>query len=254
MTWLRRKYALFVFVLILMVSAYMNSSRADVGHFYLATSCDAKRGVAAITTTIVYNDDPAPPNMIHFGEVHSALLISPKRIKVCDLGDQRNVSLDIEMDEDHPRDDNIRVYIGTRPGIPVFDIPNTITITSLPTNFFVLIKKCTPLMVCSEFKYTNPSFDCEKAREKIERMVCRSDKLSELDVSLENAWRDALGKFPVNGKQRDRLRSDEILWIKSRRRVCNISDSLNPSISPMAAESCLEKLYENRIRELRNST
>lgn len=246
------KVASFISATILVLVAGTTLARADIAHFYLATSCDLKRGVATITDTIVYNDGPAPPNSTHYGDNGGFLLIPHNKIGVCDLGIHRNISLLIWMNGDHPRDDHMDIYIGTRPPLSVYDIPSEITITSLPENFFVTIKQCPSSKPCSKRRFTNPSFDCQKASGQVEMLICSSDKLSQLDVSLESVWQGVLGKLHVSGKPADHLKSEEILWIKQRAALCRLPTNDNPYFSLDGAQKCLQTLYENRIRQLKD--
>lgn len=80
-----------------------------------------------------------------------------------------------------------------------------------------------------------PSFDCAKATWKSERMICASQTLAILDLSMSNAYRDAIARSPENASA---LRNAQNHWIRSDRESCN-------------DESCLQQLYEARIRDLK---
>lgn len=77
-----------------------------------------------------------------------------------------------------------------------------------------------------------PSFDCAKASNKVEKMICGSPELARLDVQLGDAYR----KANANSADPAKLKSDQIAWIKQSR-AC-------------ADEACVAQAYRARIAEL----
>lgn len=77
-----------------------------------------------------------------------------------------------------------------------------------------------------------PSFDCSKASNKIEKMICGSPELARLDVQLVDAYR----KANANTSNQAKLKSEQIAWIKQTR---SCSD-----------EACVAQAYQARINEL----
>jgi uncharacterized protein len=78
------------------------------------------------------------------------------------------------------------------------------------------------------------SFDCEKARSKVEKLICSDKKLSRLDETLNKAYQKALKRNDIKKVVLEIQRS----WLKSVRDTCRNSD-------------CIRKLYESRINSLR---
>ena len=82
------------------------------------------------------------------------------------------------------------------------------------------------------------SFDCRKAHEDIEKIVCAAPQLSALDDSLAVAYRAVMDSTEVSAI----LRSNQRAWAFDRRRACMDSRS--------EAQACLRKEYSARIAQL----
>ena len=77
------------------------------------------------------------------------------------------------------------------------------------------------------------SFDCAKAKTKIDKLVCGDPKLSELDEKLSGLYKKALDLSPVPEDSKDQQRD----WVKGSRNTCKDA-------------ACLEEAYTSRISEL----
>ncbi|ABA89505.1 hypothetical protein Pcar_2266 [Syntrophotalea carbinolica DSM 2380] len=80
-----------------------------------------------------------------------------------------------------------------------------------------------------------PSFDCEKAGTKIEKMICADAELSKLDVRIDEAYAAALQatEAPETLKQQQRL------WLKARNAcddAAGLSESYTSRLAQLAAE------------------
>jgi serine/threonine-protein kinase len=84
-----------------------------------------------------------------------------------------------------------------------------------------------------------PSFDCLKASNKVERLVCSSPELAVLDLAMANAYRDLVAERKSPG-ERKQLRGAQNHWLRQVRDRC-------PDIA------CLASTYESRIEELRSA-
>ena len=60
------------------------------------------------------------------------------------------------------------------------------------------------------------SFDCVKAKTKIEKQICSNTKLSELDDKLTVLYNKVLAQSPVLEDTKEQQRE----WIKGSRNVC----------------------------------
>ena len=86
------------------------------------------------------------------------------------------------------------------------------------------------ILACSHSYAT--SFDCSKATQPSEKMVCNSPTLSALDDQMFALYSSVKTVSP----NPDSLKQDQIAWIKQMR-TC-------------ASESCMEQLYKQRISDL----
>ena len=80
-----------------------------------------------------------------------------------------------------------------------------------------------------------PSFDCSKATWKSERLVCSSPQVALQDLSLANEYREAIARNPQGAQ---RLKSEQNQWLRKIRESCD-------------DVSCLQRIYEARVQELR---
>jgi len=82
---------------------------------------------------------------------------------------------------------------------------------------------------------TAASFDCNKARSKVEKSICNDKELGELDAQLALAYKKAMKEHPlpsyVKARQRD--------WLK-----------LNSFCDPKNFQICLKKNYKERLGHL----
>jgi uncharacterized protein YecT (DUF1311 family) len=79
----------------------------------------------------------------------------------------------------------------------------------------------------------SPSFDCAKASNGQEKLICADRELSKLDVNLSQAY----AKAEENTADKDKLKKEQLEWIKFSLRAC--SD-----------KTCLVGTYQKRISEL----
>jgi ribosomal 50S subunit-associated protein YjgA (DUF615 family) len=77
------------------------------------------------------------------------------------------------------------------------------------------------------------SFDCAKAKTKIDKLVCGDPKLSDLDDKLTALYNQVLAKSPVPEDTKEQQRE----WVKQSRNVCKDAD-------------CLQQAYTSRISDL----
>jgi uncharacterized protein len=77
------------------------------------------------------------------------------------------------------------------------------------------------------------SFDCAKAKTKIDKLVCGDPKLSDLDDKLTALYNQVLAKSPVPEDTKEQQRE----WVKQSRNTCKDAD-------------CLQQAYTSRISDL----
>jgi len=78
-----------------------------------------------------------------------------------------------------------------------------------------------------------PSFDCNKASNSAEKLICSSKVLADADVKLSTVYKEAL----ASTIDKQALKNEQVLWLRSHRDVCK--DVV-----------CMEEVYQNRISQL----
>jgi uncharacterized protein YecT (DUF1311 family) len=91
---------------------------------------------------------------------------------------------------------------------------------------------------------SRPSFDCAKAANSIQLMICADAKLGEWDARMGRAYQLRLAQFV--GDDRRALVEAQRQWIKSRNAQCSQTQSA-------AAQSCILKMTKARLAELQGS-
>ncbi len=80
----------------------------------------------------------------------------------------------------------------------------------------------------------SPSFNCAKATNNIEKIICRNKNLGQLDNLLNKIFRKAL-----QTEASKKIQQEQLAWLKIRNKDQNNNDIQH-----------IESLYENRIRNL----
>lgn len=95
-----------------------------------------------------------------------------------------------------------------------------------------------------------PSFDCAKASESIDTLVCGDSQLIALDRAMAAAYPLAISGA---GPLKDGLVQDQREWLRRRGRGCRPSTegTILPSADP-AAIPCLRQSYSDRVAELKS--
>jgi uncharacterized protein len=83
------------------------------------------------------------------------------------------------------------------------------------------------------------SFDCAKAASGVEKLICGSAKLSELDDALDKAYKET--RTNSSQDEAKRLVSDQRQWLKESRNTCGDTN-------------CLEQAYLSRIKSIKQAT
>lgn len=85
----------------------------------------------------------------------------------------------------------------------------------------------------------SPSFDCPRASNNAERLICATPELAVLDLSLANAYRD-LWAERTSVDLRKQLKEAQNYWLRNVRDRCTEAE-------------CLKAAYELRIAHLRDA-
>jgi uncharacterized protein YecT (DUF1311 family) len=97
------------------------------------------------------------------------------------------------------------------------------------------------LMIFNHAQVNAASFDCSKSGSYIEKCVCSNSRLSKLDDQMAELYHRAL----ENIANPDELRKVQRNWISFRNRYAKYQSS------EFSSEERLERLYENRINQLK---
>lgn len=95
-----------------------------------------------------------------------------------------------------------------------------------------------------------PSFDCNKAHEKAEFLICAVVELEELDAALDAIYRDAL---TVSRERASTVKQEQLDWLKKRNHACALDDTDATAASAGDDQkriSCMADIYRDRISAL----
>jgi uncharacterized protein YecT (DUF1311 family) len=87
--------------------------------------------------------------------------------------------------------------------------------------------------------HIRPSFDCARVTSKVEEMVCSSPELAVLDLTVANAYRDAMARLHTDYERRQ-LKDAQLFWLQEVRGKCQDA-------------ACVKAAYEVRERQLRET-
>ena len=99
-----------------------------------------------------------------------------------------------------------------------------------------------------------PSFDCSKAKTRVEKLVCSDEVLSTLDRDMQKAYDLMMGKYDLaymNEEAKEeikpylkKLKQSQIEWVKHRDRYCNTEKDKEEF------RRCVLNEYYNRIQSV----
>lgn len=117
--------------------------------------------------------------------------------------------------------------------------------------FFVsCVGLCSAVVALSGAAFAaSPSFDCGRAGAPIERLICSSDQLADLDGKLGAVFRDSREK--LDEAARAASLAEQRRWLQSRLSQCHVPATGElPAPAADAARRCLTDLYQSRIAAL----
>lgn len=95
-----------------------------------------------------------------------------------------------------------------------------------------------------------PSFDCAKASNVVEKTICASSTLSQMDRKLSESYRASLALLSNEGKVS--FQNGQRQWIKMTREVCDRTPFPKLPYMP-TSEQCLERNYRERLDQLKDA-
>jgi len=100
----------------------------------------------------------------------------------------------------------------------------------------ILLTTTLTIIVFNSFPVLAASFDCHKATQPIEHLICENKTLNNYDNRLGKIYHSI--RANLKKEQSKRLRRDQRTWIVERNVVCHLD------------VVCLIDTYEERIRKL----
>lgn len=96
------------------------------------------------------------------------------------------------------------------------------------------------------------SYDCDRAVDAVERLVCADRKLAALDVDLDRYYQVLLASF--DRKTAEGLRKEQRHWLEDERGACVFSRLHYPEDDAFySAMKCLKPRYQARVQVLKRS-
>lgn len=99
-----------------------------------------------------------------------------------------------------------------------------------------------------------PSFDCSKAKTRVEKLVCSDEDISRVDRDMQKAYDLMMGKYDLaymneEAKEEikpylEKLKQSQIEWVKYRDKYCNTKKD------EKEFNSCVFSRYINRIQSI----
>ena len=114
------------------------------------------------------------------------------------------------------------------------------------------------LLLFTSHLYSNdriqPSFDCSKAKTRVEKLVCSDEDISRVDRDMQKAYDLMMGKYDLaymneEAKEEikpylEKLKQSQIDWVKYRDKYCNTKKD------EKEFRSCVFSRYINRIQSI----
>lgn len=236
--------------MVVAIVTFPTIARADVSYFYEMSSCIPSEGIVRISLTSVFEEDSPPQGSVLLDGLPQ-YDTKEQPLAICNLGNKRTISIKGIIDGKHPFSSGVMIYINSRPMQHGISEPSAIEISFDKEDFYVSVKECDLVLNhCVNERITSPSFLCGESNSKVEKMICRTDMLSAQDVKLDQAYKSALSRV-ADSKT---LKYDQLEWLKSRGKTCNVPDWSPSNGVYDTALTCMVKLYRGRIEYLNSRT
>lgn len=118
------------------------------------------------------------------------------------------------------------------------------------TSIAILVTVSFTASCCNAQEKGGPSFDCTKASNVVEKAICASSTLSQMDWKLSDCYRASLASLSEEGKIS--FQNGQRQWIKATREVCDRTPFPKLPYMP-TTEQCLEKHYRERLEQLEDA-
>lgn len=90
-----------------------------------------------------------------------------------------------------------------------------------------------------------PSFDCAKAKTRVEKLICSDVKLAKLDRKMSSEYRTLMSDKKLDGELKEILKNNQKKWLDSREKTpCLEKEDFSEQ------QKCIKHIYGYRIKKL----
>ena len=90
-----------------------------------------------------------------------------------------------------------------------------------------------------------PSFDCAKAKTRVEKLICSDAELAKLDREMSSEYHSLVSDKTLDGELKEILKNNQKKWLDSREKTPCLE---NEDVSEQ--QNCIKKVYRIRIKEI----
>ena len=90
-----------------------------------------------------------------------------------------------------------------------------------------------------------PSFDCAKAKTRVEKLICSDAELAKLDREMSSEYRTLVSDKTLDGELKEILKNNQKKWLDSREKAPCLE---NEDVSEQ--QKCIKNVYRIRIKEI----
>lgn len=90
-----------------------------------------------------------------------------------------------------------------------------------------------------------PSFDCAKAKTRVEKLICSDAELAKLDREMSSEYRTLMSDKKLDGELKEILKNNQKKWLDSREKTPCLE---NEDVSEQ--QKCIKNVYRIRIKEI----
>ena len=90
-----------------------------------------------------------------------------------------------------------------------------------------------------------PSFDCAKAKTRVEKLICSDAELAKLDREMSSEYHSLVSDKTLDGELKEILKNNQKKWLDSREKTPCLE---NEDVSEQ--QKCIKNVYRIRIKEI----
>lgn len=90
-----------------------------------------------------------------------------------------------------------------------------------------------------------PSFDCAKAKTRVEKLICSDAELAKLDREMSSEYHSLVSDKTLDGELKEILKNNQKKWLDSREKTPCLENE-----DVLEQQKCIKKVYRIRIKEI----